>query len=104
MRFRAGITAGDTRLSTPGCRAGHCRIRVHGHEPAPRQHPELAADTSFAAAVEPQEEEDDGDPYAYPAWNGIDLDCPDVGRTVKVTGADPHRLDRDRDGWGCESY
>jgi micrococcal nuclease len=31
-----------------------------------------------------------------------DLDCADIGRTVKVTGADPHRLDGDGDGLGCE--
>jgi hypothetical protein len=70
----------------------------------PASTPEPATDTSFAAAAEPDEEDDHGDPYAYPAWKGIDLDCADVGRTVKVTGDDPHRLDRDGDGWGCESY
>ncbi|HLL81087.1 MAG TPA: hypothetical protein VK420_00495 [Longimicrobium sp.] len=59
--------------------------------------------TSSAEDAQP-EEEDDGDLYAYPAWNGVDLDCPDVGHSVKVTGDDPHRLDRDGDGWGCESY
>lgn len=31
-----------------------------------------------------------------------DLDCADIGRTVKVTGPDPHRLDGDGDGFGCE--
>ena len=40
----------------------------------------------------------------YPAWNGHDLDCRDVGRRVCVTGADPHRLDADRDGVGCEGW
>jgi hypothetical protein len=39
----------------------------------------------------------------YPAWNGYDLDCPDVGHPVSVPGADPHRLDADDDGVGCES-
>lgn len=38
----------------------------------------------------------------YPAWNGYDLDCPDVGHPVRVPGADPHRLDSDNDGVGCE--
>ena len=35
-----------------------------------------------------------------------DLDCPDVGERVRVDHAhgDPHRLDADGDGWGCESY
>jgi micrococcal nuclease len=33
-----------------------------------------------------------------------DLDCADVARPVRVVGADPHRLDGDGDGWGCETY
>lgn len=33
-----------------------------------------------------------------------DLDCADVGRKVRVRPPDPHRLDGDGDGWGCESY
>lgn len=32
-----------------------------------------------------------------------DLDCKDVGVRVRVTGTDVHRLDRDGDGYGCES-
>ena len=31
-----------------------------------------------------------------------DLDCPDIGRPVQVSGSDPHRLDRDGDGVACE--
>jgi endonuclease YncB( thermonuclease family) len=31
-----------------------------------------------------------------------DLDCPDIGHPVQVTGSDPHGLDRDRDGVACE--
>lgn len=31
-----------------------------------------------------------------------DLDCPQIGRLVTVTGSDPHRLDRDGDGQACE--
>jgi hypothetical protein len=74
--------------------------------PPPASTPEPAEEVSVAADPEPEEEEEEEDssPYAYPAWNGYDLDCADVGHTVKVTGADPHRLDRDGDGWGCESY
>ncbi len=33
-----------------------------------------------------------------------DLDCPDIGRQVRVVGTDVHRFDRDGDGYGCESY
>jgi hypothetical protein len=40
----------------------------------------------------------------YPAWNGRDLDCPDIRHAVRVDGPDPHGLDRDGDGVGCESW
>jgi micrococcal nuclease len=33
-----------------------------------------------------------------------DLDCADIGKKVRVRPPDPHRLDADHDGWGCESY
>lgn len=33
-----------------------------------------------------------------------DLDCSDIGYSVTVLGYDKHRLDRDNDGYGCESY
>jgi endonuclease YncB( thermonuclease family) len=33
-----------------------------------------------------------------------DLNCPDVGHSVKVVGSDPYNLDADGDGSGCESY
>lgn len=69
---------------------------------APVSTPEPAV--AVTLVDEPEEKEDDSDPYAYPAWKGFDLDCADVGHSVKVTGSDPHRLDRDGDGWGCESY
>ena len=31
-----------------------------------------------------------------------DLNCPDIGHPVQVTGSDPYRLDRDHDGTGCD--
>ncbi len=31
-----------------------------------------------------------------------DLDCPEIGHPVTVTGSDPYRLDRDGDGIGCD--
>ena len=33
-----------------------------------------------------------------------DLNCPDIGVMVRVIGRDVHRFDRDKDGYGCESY
>lgn len=33
---------------------------------------------------------------------GGDLDCVDIGRPVYVAGTDPHNLDADDDGIGCE--
>lgn len=33
-----------------------------------------------------------------------DLDCADIGFSVRVIGSDPHRFDGDDDGYGCESY
>ncbi len=32
-----------------------------------------------------------------------DVDCGDIGQPVQVVGSDPHGLDRDGDGAGCES-
>jgi len=34
----------------------------------------------------------------------FDLDCPDIGEKVQVIGDDIHGFDRDRDGFGCETY
>ena len=57
-------------------------------EPPPRQVPTPPADDRYGA---------------YPAWNGVDLNCPDVGHPVRIIdGYDPHGLDRDGDGIGCD--
>lgn len=40
------------------------------------------------------------DPCLPPA---PDLDCANVTGPVRVTGSDPHRLDADGDGWGCDA-
>ena len=34
-----------------------------------------------------------------------DLDCPDIKgkKPFRVVPPDPHRFDRDRDGWACET-
>jgi hypothetical protein len=35
---------------------------------------------------------------------GGDLDCADIGHEVRIRGSDPHGLDRDGDGIGCEGW
>jgi hypothetical protein len=35
-------------------------------------------------------------------WTRNDLDCPDIGGPVRITGHDRFDLDRDGDGVGCE--
>ena len=40
----------------------------------------------------------------YPKYNGVDLDCSDVGHQVTVSDGDPHKLDADGDGLGCEGW
>ncbi|HEX6368739.1 MAG TPA: hypothetical protein VF006_07400 [Longimicrobium sp.] len=74
--------------------------------PTPMSPPPLPVDPPAImpapAPVPPPEPADGLD--EYPAWNGVDLDCKDVRRPVRVTGPDPHRLDQDGNGIGCESY
>ena len=58
-----------------------------------------------AAKAEPKQDGKCEDGYSpcvpkYPP----DLNCSDIGKQVEVTGDDPHGLDRDGDGVGCESY
>lgn len=38
----------------------------------------------------------------YPAYFGVDMDCPSFANPVAVGFGDPHRLDADNDGIGCE--
>jgi hypothetical protein len=41
----------------------------------------------------------------YSGYNdGYDQDCADIQKMVWVGDYDPDKLDRDNDGWGCESY
>ncbi len=46
----------------------------------------------------------DSDSDGYPAYDGYDLDCADIGHPVEVDGSDRHGLDRDGDGIGCETW
>lgn len=40
--------------------------------------------------------------YCVPPYEDGDVDCADIPVTVRVVGSDPHRLDGDGDGYGCE--
>ena len=52
----------------------------------------------------PRQLTDDDGLAPYPPFNGVDLDCDEIRRPVRVPGPDPHRLDHDGNGVGCESY
>lgn len=41
---------------------------------------------------------------AEPPIGGGRLNCDQIGRPIHVTRRDPHRLDGDNDGVGCEEY
>ncbi|MGH8901697.1 MAG: thermonuclease family protein [Egibacteraceae bacterium] len=69
--------------------------------PAPAPAPVPAPANSEAANSEPAVGCDPNYTPCLPAYPP-DLDCPDIGHEVKVIGGDPHRLDRDRDGTGCD--
>lgn len=60
--------------------------------------------TYVAPAVAPRS---DCDPNYTPCVPNVayDLDCADIGFSVRIIGSDPHGFDgRDNDGYGCESY
>ncbi len=38
------------------------------------------------------------------SYGSGDLDCADIGRSVAISGSDPHGLDADGDGIGCEGW
>jgi micrococcal nuclease len=66
-----------------------------------------AAAAAAAAAEEPAPEPapaEDCDPNYDPCVPSYppDLDCPDVGGPLAVTGSDPHGFDADGDGSACE--
>jgi hypothetical protein len=107
---------------------GNAAARYDGYAPHPRQDSYHAADDAVshkcgdenptrtailaAAVAEPEAPAGFAEVPAPPApeptdpWNtpGPDLDCKDIGKMVRVDPPDYHRLDRDNDGWGCESY
>jgi hypothetical protein len=56
-------------------------------QPKPNKKPKKNCASGYSPCIPP-----------YPP----DLNCPDIGRPVTVTGSDPHGLDRDGDGIACE--
>lgn len=69
----------------------------------------VAQVTSIGTYVEPQPSQaptSSCNPNYNPCVPNVsyDLDCPDIGQRVTVTGYDQYRLDADHDGIGCESY
>jgi hypothetical protein len=56
--------------------------------PSPPPAPRVSCDPNYSGRCVPP----------YPP----DVDCADVGGSVQVVGSDPHGLDADRDGFGCE--
>ncbi len=44
----------------------------------------------------------DNSGYDAPVPAGGDLDCADINGPVAISGSDPHGLDADNDGIGCE--
>lgn len=62
--------------------------------------------TSVGAYVAPPAPRNNCDPNYSPCVPLVsyDLDCPDIGFSVRVIGSDPHRFDREGDGIGCEAY
>lgn len=74
-----------------GTRVGGVFGKAAATAPAPLTPPAAQCDPNYSGACVP----------LYPP----DLDCADLRRLgiqqVKVTGSDPHGLDPDRDGVGC---
>ena len=90
------IYHGDTGVCERHENAVRIRRRPEPEAPPLPQPPQETAPT-------PAQAEDCAEGYEpcvppYPP----DVDCPDVDGPVSVTGDDPHGLDRDGDGTGCE--
>ncbi|MEU4201906.1 hypothetical protein [Streptomyces sp. NPDC045470] len=60
----------------------------------------VAADIQVVAGPTPS----GGSPRPGPSTGGPDVDCSDLDGPTRVGPDDPHRLDRDGDGVGCEPH
>ena len=52
---------------------------------------------------QPQSNYTENQPY-FGYSDNIDQNCSDIGKKVYIGIYDPDKLDRDGDGWACESY
>ena len=102
-RLLPGVLAAALAACVPAEEQARPAKLLSGHLATESQAQDAVSEPVPAVDLEP-EPRPEVDAYGYPEWNGYDLDCPDVGRMVRVSGDDPHGLDRDGDGWGCESY
>jgi len=93
---QASATAGDKGLWSPSTCSGDTTSAA-----APAQASTTQQSSSAAAA--PSGNCDENYTPCIPKVS-YDLDCKDIGKSVRVVGTDTHRLDRDGDGSGCESY
>lgn len=66
-----------------------------------RERQEAQSAPDVPAEPEPAEDCEPGYDPCVPPYPP-DLDCPDLGGPYSVSGSDPHGLDRDGDGTGCE--
>ncbi|MHA6793891.1 thermonuclease family protein [Pseudonocardia bannensis] len=73
-------------------------------EPEPAPAPKPAPKPEPKPAPEPARESGCHPSYVPCIPDGPDLDCGDIGHSVKVVGPDAYRLDADDDGTGCDSY
>lgn len=92
-----GVTCVDRRTKRGFriAKEGVVILPVPAPSPAPARRPAPSGggggcDPNYSGACVPR----------YPP----DVDCSDVGTTVRVVGRDVHNLDADGNGWGCESY
>ncbi len=81
------VTAPTPAVAPPPAPAPAPAPAVPAPAPAPEPKPH-GCDPNYSPCIPP------GPP---------DLDCADIDGPVQVIGSDPHRLDRDGDGVGCES-
>lgn len=87
-RARASRRAAARRAAAAQRRRDARRTAEQAAQPPPPPPPAAAdCDPNYSGCVPP-----------YPP----DVDCPDIGGPVQVLGSDPHGLDRDSDGVGCE--